>query len=211
MSQSIQPYQFPPPPPAKKPSWVVPSVLVLTAWLFAKIWGVIPDSTELTQVHHALPLLLGFVAFAACFYFPKWPEWAQAFAAIVCFLIVYIGVKWLFGPSAYPTTQDEGRVRPTEIKYQPLIDFDVFQESEQSFKVYAELKPCDRSKAAHPGKIYLGETRQKGWNSFPLPFADIDWEYIKTSDGSPPPCFEVHVFQLTENGGGDHLGTIEIK
>ena len=212
MSYSIRPFRpsSSPPSPQKRPSWVVPSVLLLALWLAAKISGNIPNSKELTQIHQALPLFLGFVAFAACFYFPRWPEWAQAFAAIVFFLIVYLGVDLLFGKPGYPENGTD-EIRPRDTKYQPVIDFDVLRKGEQSFEIYAELKACDRSKAAHPQKVYLGETTQKGWNSFSLPLAGINWGYIKSMDGEPPPCFEIHIFQLTGKSKGELLGTIKIE
>lgn len=212
LTQPTQPSESKP-PTGKTPVWVIPPIVLLACWLLANVPGILPDSGKIGQINRTLPLFLAFVAFAACFYFTKWPGPVRAFAGIVLFLIVYLGANKLLGPTednseAHLPTDN---VRPKILSYQPTLDFDVIEKGIGRNKIYLELKPCDRSKAAYPNKLYAGETTQKGWNPISISMADVDWPYIKVRKGISPPCFEVHVYQLSTSDEGIYLGTIVVQ
>lgn len=215
MGHFIQPNHPPEPKPpnSKTPVWFIPPIVLLACWMLANVPGMLPDSGKMGQINSTLPLFLAFVAFAACFYLAKWPGPARAFAGIVLFLLVYLGASRLLGSGkgegGDPPLSEQ--IRPNTLHYQPALDFDVLAKGALGSKIYVELKPCDRTRAAYPKRFYVGETTQDGWNTFSLAIADVDWAYVKTRNGHSPPCFEMHVYQLGASGEGVHLGTIEVR
>ncbi|MBK8195829.1 MAG: hypothetical protein IPK76_22475 [Lewinellaceae bacterium] len=214
MGHSLQPNPSPekPPSPRKVPGWAIPPIVALACWLLVNIPGMLPETGKVDQINGMLPLFLAFVAFAACFSLAKLSEPARAYVGIILFLIVYLGATWLLhSEEGGPPPPPPEKVRPSILNYQPSLDFDVLELGPQGGKIYVELKPCDRTRAAYPKKFYVGETTQEGWNTFSLPIADVDWAYVKTRNGSSPPCFEMHVYQLGASGEGVHLGTIKVK
>lgn len=215
MGHSLQPYPSPekPPSPRRVPGWAIPPIVALACWLLVNIPGMLPETGKVDQIDGMLPLFLAFVAFAASFSLVKLPDSVRAYVGIGLFLVVYLGARRLLGPkeevSGFSPSLEQ--VRPQTLTYQSALDFDVLAKGTLGGKIYVELKPCDRTRAAYPKRFYVGETTQDGWNTFSLPIADVDWAYVKTTNGSSPPCFEMHVYQLGDSGKGRHLGTIEVQ
>ncbi len=178
----------------------VPPVLGLAYYLISKV-GLLPGLEELTRVYMAIPLMLAVVGFSA-FYFTNWPPLIQTLGAIAAFLVILKFSGWIM--EAKPVSMAEQQMVELVRVTNTEMVIEVFQEGAQPIEVKAELKPCDRSRAAFPGYVLHGFTSHEGWNEFTLDLPPLHWSCLEESN----PCFELHVYRIKDDGKKQLLGKV---